>query len=58
MLVKTVGLGKVQDVELDLSWLVRLVANLEVIPLCVSLSVEVVLEPQVVLNVVNFGSLP
>jgi hypothetical protein len=58
-LVETRGFGEVEDVELDpVDLLVCpdcdvLVDDLEVVPLVVALGVEVVLQPQVVLNVVH-----
>lgn len=57
MLVKAVSFGQVQNVELDLSWFIRLVINLEVVPLRVALRVEVVFEPKIVFHVVDLGCL-
>jgi hypothetical protein len=56
-LVERVGLGQVQDVERDLGRLVRLVDYLEVVPLRVAFGVDVILEPQVVLHIVDFARL-
>ena len=55
-MVERVRLGQIQDVERDLGRLVRLVDYLEVVPLRVAFSVDVVLEPQIVLHIIDFAS--
>jgi len=57
-LVKTVGLGQIKNVELDLGRLVSFVYYLEVVPLGVPLSVKVVLQPEIVLYIVHFRRFP
>lgn len=54
-MVERVRLGQIQDVERDLGRLVRLVDYLEVVPLRVAFSVDVILEPQIVLHIIDFA---
>ena len=54
-LVQTVRFWQVQYVELNRRWFVAWVRHFEVVPLSVSLRIEVVVEPQIVLNVVDFA---
>jgi len=54
--VQTVGFCEIQDVELNLCRLFSFVDNFEEEPLSVTLRVEIIFEPEVVLYVVDFGS--
>ena len=52
-LVERIRLAKVQNIELDFRLFVLLKDYLEIVPLGVTLGIEIVLQPQIVLDVVH-----
>lgn len=57
-LVERVRLGQIEDIELNSGRFLLIVYDFEVVPLRVPFRVQIVLQPQIVLNVVHFGCFP